>query len=38
MPPSKWQTAWCKLARHLTELADEIDTVLYAPSDNTWLN
>jgi hypothetical protein len=37
MQTSKWQAAWCKMARHLSELADEIDTVLYAPSEKPRL-
>lgn len=38
MPPSKWQIACRKVARHLTELADEIDVVLYAPDRGVLLN
>jgi len=38
MRPSKWQTAYQKMARHLTEIADDIDTVLYAPDHPAMLN
>jgi hypothetical protein len=38
MPPSKWQAAYCRMARHFSELADEIDTVLYAPDNWALLN
>ncbi len=38
MVPSKWQSACRKVARHLSELADEIDTVLYAPDDRAMLH
>jgi len=38
MPPSKWQAAYRRMAWHLSELADEIDTVLYGPDIKVVLN